>query len=59
MSLKDTRNSAQFRASNQPLRWHGTEATDHVTVNVQQQFSTDLNSTLFACQPKSWAGSDE
>jgi hypothetical protein len=36
--------------------WHGTEATDSVTGAVQQQFSTDLNSYLFACQLTSWAG---
>jgi hypothetical protein len=30
-----------------------------VTGTVQQQFSTDLNSALFACRPTSWAGSAE
>ncbi len=39
-----------------PRRWHGTEATDHVTGAVQQQFRTDLNSALFASRPTSWAG---
>ena len=34
------------------LRWHGTEATDHVTGSVAQQFSTDLNSTPFSRWPR-------
>ena len=42
-----------------PLRWHGTEATDRVTGVVQQQFSTDLNSALFASRPTSWPGPAE
>ncbi len=33
------------------LCWHGTEATDRVTGAVQQQFSTNLNSALFASLP--------
>jgi hypothetical protein len=42
-----------------PQRLHGTEATDRVTGAVQQQFSTDLNTALFASWPTSWAGPAE
>ncbi len=44
------------RPYNQGTYGRGTEATDRVTGTVQQQFSTDLNSALFASRPTSWAG---
>ncbi len=47
------------RPYNQGTYCRSTEATDRVTGAVQQQFSTDLNSALFASRTTSWPGPAE